>query len=41
MASQLVVAMLTPHAVRKESDCRDELEFAPFAFKLPIVRMLA
>ena len=29
--SQLVVAVLTPHAVREESVCRDELAFARFA----------
>ena len=35
--SQLVVAVLTPHAVRKESVCLDELAFAKYACKLPIV----
>ncbi len=39
--SQLVVAVLTPHAVREESVCRDELAFARFACKLPIVPALA
>jgi hypothetical protein len=39
--SQLVVAVLTPHAVRQESVCRDELAFARFACKLPIVPTLA
>ena len=40
-SSQLVVAVLTPHAVREESVCRDELAFARFACKLPIVPVLA
>jgi TIR domain len=35
--NQLVVAVLTPHAVREESVCRDELPFARFACKLPII----
>ena len=35
--SQLVVAVLTPHAVREESVCRDELAFARYRCKLPIV----
>jgi WD40 repeat protein len=39
--SQLVVAVLTPHAVREESVCRDELAFARYACKLPIVPALA
>ena len=39
--SQLVVAVLTPHAVREESVCQDELAFARFACKLPIVPALA
>ena len=39
--SQLVVAVLTPQAVREESVCRDELAFARFACKLPIVPALA
>jgi hypothetical protein len=39
--SQLVIAVLTPHAVREESVCRDELAFARFACKLPIVPVLA
>ncbi len=38
---RLVVAVLTPHAVREESVCRDELAFARFACKLPIVPALA
>jgi WD40 repeat protein len=40
-ASQLVLAVLTPHAVREESVCRDELAFARFACKLPIIPALA
>jgi WD40 repeat protein len=40
-SSQLVLAMLTRHAVREESVCRDELSFARFACKLPIVPLLA
>src|SRR5271157_352880 len=38
---QLVVAVLTPHAVHEESVCRDELAFARCACKLPIVPALA
>ncbi len=40
-SSQLVVAMLTPHAVRQESVCLIELEYAQQALKLPIVPLLA
>jgi hypothetical protein len=40
-SSQLVVAVLTPHAVREQSVCRDELAFARFACKLPIMPVLA
>jgi hypothetical protein len=36
-----VVAVLTPHAVREESVCRDELAFARFRCKLPIVPAMA
>ncbi len=39
--SRLVAAVLTPHSVREESVCRDELAFARFACKLPIVPALA
>ena len=40
-SSQLVVAVLTPHAVREQSICRDELGFARYVCKLPIVPVLA
>jgi WD40 repeat protein len=40
-SSQLVVAILTPHAVREQSVCRDEISFARFACKLPIVPVQA
>jgi hypothetical protein len=39
--SQLVVAVLTPHAVREKSVCQEELAFARYRCKLPIVQAMA
>jgi WD40 repeat protein len=39
-SSQLVVALLSPHAVREESVCRDEIGFAKHACKVPIVPVM-
>jgi hypothetical protein len=39
-SSQLVVALLSPHAVREESVCRDEIGFARHACKVPIVPVM-
>jgi hypothetical protein len=39
-SSQLVVALLSPHAVREESVCRDEIGFATYACKVPIVPVM-